>query len=204
MLGGWRQDFGRWFSQSKRSKADINNLLTFRPIVSNKVFRAANNIKIGTAMIFSIRPSAGEADHRFIERLNARLTEVIKAPTHTEGQVASFQQGFTASSWDADIFSNATFVAVNVQDEPIGYVNVREGNDEIAEEKCGYIALLAVVPEVEGQGVAQSLVSKAEEWSRQMGYTRVALDVFASNERGLRFYNKVGFAHETIRVIKKI
>ena len=155
-------------------------------------------------MIFSIRPSAGEADRPFVERLNARLTEVIKAPAHTETEVRSFQHGFTASSWDVTISNNATFVAINSQGEPIGYVNIREGNDEIAEGKCGYIALLAVVPEVEGQGVAQSLVSEAEEWARQMGYTRVALDVFASNERGLRFYSKLGFAHETIRVIKKI
>jgi ribosomal protein S18 acetylase RimI-like enzyme len=155
-------------------------------------------------MIFSIRPGEGEMDRPFIEQMNARLVEVIKAPTHTESEVKSFQQGFTASSWNADIVNNATFVAINGQGAPIGYVNVREGNDEIAEGKCGYIALLAVVPEAEGQGVAQSLVNEAEKWARQMGYTRVALDVFASNERGLRFYDKMGFDHETIRVIKKI
>ena len=155
-------------------------------------------------MIFSIRQGAGEADRPFIEKLNARLIEVIKAPTHTEYQVRSFQQGFTASSWNADIANNATFLAISGQGEPIGYVNVREGNDEIAGGKCGYIALLAVIPEAEGQGVAQSLVSEAENWARQMGFTRVALDVFASNERGLRFYDKMGFDHETIRVIKSI
>ncbi len=155
-------------------------------------------------MDFLIRPSNGDTDIAFIERLNTRLIGVIDAPAHTESQVRLFQEGFTASSWNADIANNATFIAVNDEGEPIGYVNIREGADEIAGEKCGYIALLAVVPEAEGQGVAQSLVSEAERWAQQLGYTRLALDVFASNERGLRFYDKIGFKRETIRVIKRI
>ncbi len=155
-------------------------------------------------MNFSIRPDKGEADRPFIECLNARLVGVIEAPTHTEREVWSFQSGFTATTWDPNIGKNATFVAIDDLGERIGYVNVREGMDEIGGAKCGYVALLAVVPEAEGRGVAQSLINEAERWSCQMGYSRLALDVFASNSRGLRFYDKVGFRPETIRVIKKI
>jgi GNAT superfamily N-acetyltransferase len=155
-------------------------------------------------MTFSIRPADGDADRPFIEGLNARLVEVIEAPTHNESEVWSFQTGFTATTWSPDIGNNATFVAISELGDRIGYVNVREGTDEIGGAKCGYIALLAVNSDAEGKGVAQSLVNEAEQWARQMGYTRLALDVFASNDRGLTFYEKAGFKPETIRVIKKI
>ena len=155
-------------------------------------------------MTFSIRAEETEADREFIEGLNPRLTEFIEAPAHSKRDVEQFQDGFTATSWDSDIGENATFIATKECGERIGYVNVREGMDEIAGKKCGYIALLAVKPEAEGQGVARSLVNEAEKWAKQMGYARLALDVFASNDRGLRFYEKAGFRHETIRVIKQI
>jgi ribosomal protein S18 acetylase RimI-like enzyme len=155
-------------------------------------------------MPISIRAFLGEADREFIESLNLRLSEVIQAPAHSQREVELFQSRFTATAWDSDIADQATFVAIDERGSRTGYVNVREGTDEIAGDKCGYIALLAVEPEAEGRGVAQSLVSKAEQWAKQMGYARLALDVFASNGRGLRFYEKAGFQHETIRVIKPL
>ncbi|MEH6756459.1 MAG: GNAT family N-acetyltransferase [Parasphingorhabdus sp.] len=155
-------------------------------------------------MTFSIRAEENDADRGFIEGLNPRLTEVIEAPAHSKREVELFQDGFTATAWNSDIGENATFIAIQECGERIGYVNVREGMDEIAGKKCGYIALLAVKPEAEGQGVARSLVNEAEQWAKKMGYARLALDVFASNDRGLRFYEKAGFRHETVRVIKQI
>lgn len=155
-------------------------------------------------MTFSIRTFLDEADRGFIERLNCRLTEVIEAPAHSRREIELFQSRFTATSWDGDTGHQETFVAIDEHGKKVGYVNVREGIDEIAGAKCGYIALLAVEPEAEGQGVAQSLVNKAEQWAKQVGYARLALDVFASNGRGLRFYEKAGFQQEAIRVIKQL
>ncbi len=155
-------------------------------------------------MTVSIRLAEGEVDQAFIEGLNPRLIEVITAPAHSGQEVAAFQQSFTATIWNDDIGANATFLAVRECGARIGYVNVREGGDEIANDKCGYIALLAVQPEAEGQGVAQLLINEAEHWAKRQGYSRVALDVFASNGRGLRFYEKIGFRAETIRVIKRL
>jgi len=155
-------------------------------------------------MRFFIRASVGAADQEFIEELNSRLTKVIEAPAHSRREVELFQSRFTATSWGSDAGPQETFVAVNEHGARAGYVNVREGIDEITGEKCGYIALLAVTPIAEGKGVAQSLVNEAEQWAKQMSYGRLALDVFASNGRGLRFYEKVGFQHETIRVIKQL
>jgi ribosomal protein S18 acetylase RimI-like enzyme len=155
-------------------------------------------------MIFSIRAEEGEADHVFMLSLNKRLVDVSQAPTHSEAEVAVFQEQFTASAWSNDIETNATFVAVGEDGRRLGYVNVRETADEIGQEKCGYIALLAIVAEAEGKGVAQALVSRAENWSKQQGFSRLSLDVFASNQRAQQFYKKAGYQSEMIRVIKQL
>ena len=153
---------------------------------------------------FIIRPEKDEADRVFIRGLNGRLSGVIDAPTHSNEEVADFQERFTASAWEGDAGECATFIAVGTDGQRLGYVNVRESADEIANEKCGYIALLAVRAEAEGEGVGQSFLEEAEEWTRQMGFRRLALDVFASNQRGQRVYEKAGFRPETIRLIKQL
>lgn len=153
---------------------------------------------------FTIRPEKDEADRAFIRGLNVRLSGVIDAPTHSKEEVVAFQDRFTASAWGNDAGDSATFVAVDNGGQRLGYVNVRGSADEIANEKCGYIALLAVVAEAEGNGVGQSLLEEAEKWTREMGFRRLSLDVFASNHRGQRFYEKAGFRPETIRVIKQL
>lgn len=153
---------------------------------------------------FTIRPEEGEADRLFISELNVRLSGVIDAPAHSREEVVAFQDRFTASALEIDVGEGATFVAVGKDGQRLGYVNVRGGIDEIANEQCGYIALLAVADDAESQGVGQSLLKEAEQWTRQMGFRRLSLDVFASNLRGQRFYERAGFRSETIRVIKRV
>lgn len=153
---------------------------------------------------FTIRLEEGEADRAFIRGLNARLSGVIEAPTHSRETVVAFQDRFTASAWVHDPDDSATFIAVGKDGQRLGYVNVRGSADEIANERCGYVALLAVVDEAEGEGIGQALLQQAEKWTGQMGFRRLALDVFASNVRGQHFYEKAGFRPETIRVIKQL
>lgn len=155
-------------------------------------------------MPFSIRPECDDEDRRFIEGLNSRLTDVIEAPTHSSSDVESFQNAFTATAWELDGGKCATFLAIEETGNRIGYVNVREGTDDVLGEACGYIALLAVKQEHEGRGIAKALVERAEQWAREMGFSRVALDVFASNDHALKFYERAGFQPETIRVIKAL
>jgi GNAT superfamily N-acetyltransferase len=153
---------------------------------------------------FIIRRNEDEADRAFIHGLNIRLSAVIEAPTHSREEVVAFQERFTASAWECAAGDSATFVAVGKDGRRLGYVNVRSSADEIANEKCGYIALLAVEADAEGEGVGQSLLQEAERWARERGFRRISLDVFASNQRGQRFYEEAGFQPETIRLIKPL
>lgn len=53
-----------------------------------------------------------------------------------------------------------------------------------------------VLPSWRGSGLAQEMMSLALDWAAQAGYRKVVLGVFASNERALRFYRKMGFVEE--------
>ena len=134
--------------------------------------------------------------------LDQRLSAVIEAPCHGAADVAAFQSRFTASAWEKD--GGAIFIAEDTHAVPLGYINVREGRDEIADEPCAYIALLAVTPQAEGKGVAVLLCDAAENWAAELGYSRIALDVFASNARARSFYRRAGFECETQRLVKRI
>jgi len=151
-----------------------------------------------------IREECGVEDRRFVESLNPRLTEAIKAPTHSASQVQSFQEAFTATAWAVEPAKGRTFLALDANGQRIGYVSVREGPDDVLDEPCGYIALLVVKQEHEGKGVARSLLARAELWAKEMGFSRIGLDVFASNDHAIEFYERVGFKAETVRVIKRL
>lgn len=153
---------------------------------------------------FTIRSEDSDKDRIFIRGLNGRLSGVIDAPTHSKQEVEAFQDHFTATAWEVGAADGTTLVAVDKDGKQLGYIHVRESMDEIANEKCGYVALLAVVAEAEGAGVGDALLREAEQWTRRKGFRRLSLDVFASNLRGRRFYEKAGFRPETIRLIKQL
>lgn len=153
-------------------------------------------------MNLQIRLAEPETDRAFVESLDARLFEPIEAPAHSRTQIEIFQRRFTATAWREG--GGAIFIAESEESERLGYMNVRTGQDDVAEEPCAYIALLAVIPEAEGSGVAAALLERAEEWTREQGYTLLSLDVFSSNQRAQRFYNKAGFGAETMRLVKRL
>lgn len=58
------------------------------------------------------------------------------------------------------------------------------------------LGTLAVDPRRHGQGVAQAMIGDAIEGLKAEGIRRVELYAEADNERGLRFYRKLGFVEE--------
>lgn len=153
-------------------------------------------------MTLSIRPASPETDRAFVESLDMRLADPIEAPAHDRSTVEAFQRRFTETAWSDD--GGATFIAEDSSGKRLGYINVRSGHDDVADQPCAYIALLAVVPEAEGRGVAGQLLERAESWSRGQGFALISLDVFASNLRAQEFYNRAGFGVETMRLVKRI
>lgn len=71
-------------------------------------------------------------------------------------------------------------------------------------EGCGspvpYVESWYVDAELRGRGVGRALMSAAEQWARDEGYTEMASDATLSNERSHRAHRSLGF-EETERVV---
>jgi GNAT superfamily N-acetyltransferase len=155
-------------------------------------------------MEIDIRTAEGEEDLSFMLALGRRLADVIETRLHSPEAVRTFQDEYSAANLNDPPINALTMIAVGAGGERFGFVHAIPGPDGITGETIGYVALLAVVEAAEGRGVAQALLASAEAWARRSGYRALSLDVFASNGRGRRFYEKSGFAVETMRMVKGV
>lgn len=115
-----------------------------------------------------------------------------------------FQATFMSATLNQPANNSRTLIAVSETDTPLGYIHVKPGTDGVTGEPCGYVAILAVTEEAEGKGIARLLMRSAEDWSREMGYRFLSLDVFADNRRAADFYDSGGFRPESIRMVKPL
>jgi RimJ/RimL family protein N-acetyltransferase len=58
---------------------------------------------------------------------------------------------------------------------------------------------IGLLPEFRGRGLGRTLARTALDAGWERGLERVALLVFASNERAISLYQRLGFAHEGVR-----
>lgn len=97
-----------------------------------------------------------------------------------------------------------TLVATGKDGQRLGYIHAHPGKDGVTDEPCGYVAIIAVEKDAEGQGVAGLLMKRAEDWARASGFRFLSLDVFATNQHAVDFYARRGFLPETIRLVKPV
>lgn len=70
--------------------------------------------------------------------------------------------------------------------------------------KRGEITELIVTDKVRSKGIGQMLMSKIEEYFKEVGCEYILVDVFAYNDSGINFYNKKGYHNRMHTMIKKI
>lgn len=58
---------------------------------------------------------------------------------------------------------------------------------------------IVVLPEYRHQGLGSKVVRAAEQWARELGYTRTVLD---SRDNKTEFYEKLGYRADPSRIIK--
>jgi GNAT superfamily N-acetyltransferase len=154
-------------------------------------------------MTTRIREAGGEEDLGFMLGLGRRLAGVIETGIHARADIAAFQDAYSAANLKDPPADSVTLIAEE-DGNRLGFLHALPGPDGITGRSIGYVALLAVTDEAEGRGVASLLMAGAEDWARSSGFAALSLDVFASNGRGRRFYEKNGFAVETLRMVKPL
>lgn len=88
----------------------------------------------------------------------------------------------------------------------MGYEKTYEEYDYL-DYKCpksGEISELIVTKKNRSKGVGKLLISRMEEYFKQIGCDYVFVDVFAYNENGIKFYNNGGYHSRMERMLKKI
>jgi len=63
----------------------------------------------------------------------------------------------------------------------------------LTKDKNIYIHRLAVHPKYQGKGIAQQMMTFAENYAKINGYSSVRLDTFSQNKRNQKFYETRGY-----------
>ena len=85
-----------------------------------------------------------------------------------------------------------------------GFMYLVTTSDFYTKEKHGHVSDLVVAREGEGRGVGRALLAAGEEWARERGYRLLSLKVFGDNERARRLYERIGYATDTIKMVKSL
>ncbi len=148
-----------------------------------------------------IRPATA-ADRAFLERLAPRLTIGIPAWRDPAAMLATVRgwlvadlerMGADTTVWSAEANDGA----------PAGAATIARSAHFTGAPQAE-LGELAVVAEVEGEGVASALLAACESWAREQGFAFVSLGTGAANTRARAFYERHGYGEEDVRLTKSL
>ena len=95
-------------------------------------------------------------------------------------------------------------VAESAGGEPLGFIYLQVQREFFTGQPHAHVSDLAVADGADGRGVGRALMTAGEAWARAQGYTRLTLNVFATNTRARKFYAHLGFGEETLKLVKPL
>lgn len=145
-------------------------------------------------MTIAIR-DARAADWHFIEELGKRTVmdsvSALRRPPR-----ATVEENFETL---LRVVLGRPHHALLAEDEgrPVGFMLMLDSlPDEVTGEDQGFIAYMAVEPEVQGRGVGAMLLARAEHEARRLGLPYMALMVTEENAPARALYERAGYVVE--------
>jgi len=134
---------------------------------------------------------------QYAERFNAAVDAVAR-----ERRYIGFVEGPSVEStreFVRGILGGAgvQMLAVTTKDAVVGWCDIVRNPHE-GFRHVGRLGM-AFLPEYRGRGLGRRLVAQTIGAARRAGIERVELEVFASNERAIAFYQAVGFVIEGVK-----
>jgi aminoglycoside 6'-N-acetyltransferase I len=89
------------------------------------------------------------------------------------------------------------------QEDYIAFVHIGSRNDYVAgatDLPVAYIEAIYVKSDYQKQGIAKKMMTVAENWAKEKGYSQLASDANLTNSISIDFHKKVGF-EETERIV---
>lgn len=101
-----------------------------------------------------------------------------------------------------DMVNAQNFFVYDLDSEIAGFLKVSQHPGRASH--VAYIGSLAIKPSHQGSGLARKIISEVIAELKENGFKRIELIVESDNERGIRFYRKLGFEIEgTLRKFYK-
>jgi ribosomal protein S18 acetylase RimI-like enzyme len=149
--------------------------------------------------------AAQAQDRDFMLSLTSRLAEGFPLPSwRTAEEVVRAEAGAVASALDQPLEGSTLLMAERSDGERGGFVYVLQQLDYFRQQPHAHVSILTVGAGVEGQGVGRALLEAAEGWARAQGLELITLNVFVGNQRARAVYERIGYAPETLRYVKRL
>ena len=147
--------------------------------------------------------AARSPDREAILALVPRISEVGTPAHRTPDETRSADLRAMSESLASDSPDVAVLVAED-HGRIVGFVHLQTGLDYYSNRPIGHVADLAVDPAHEGRGIARVLLAAAEDWARARAYAWMDLNVAPGNERARTLYERLGYAVEWTRYVKRL
>lgn len=145
----------------------------------------------------------GPGDQAFVLETSRRLAAFDPPAWRPAGQIVA-GEGRTLEAYYAGAVPGAIVLVCDLDGRPAGFAFLEESIDYFTLARHGHIGMLAVADGAEGQGVGGALLAASEAWARERGFDRLTLNVFATNTRAQRLYERHGYGRETIKYVKPL
>lgn len=192
-----QQLYNRWVNQYESQFA--NSLINLK----EKLEKNGDSNKITISDNVSVR-AMKNSEKEIILNMTERFTEFELMEWRNlddlkQAQYRLLQESFVHKNENDDFY-----VAVDNYDKILGFLHVTNNIDFFTGEEQGYVSSIVVSTNGEGRGIGRKLMQKAEDWAISKGYKKIVLNVFAKNERAIKFYEKLNYQNEVIKMVKEL
>ncbi len=130
----------------------------------------------------------GAGDREFLARVAPRIRPAQTASPRDSEAMDRFFQALERGRLLTE--SGTEAFVTTIAGEPVGLVSVHPDADSFTGHPRAYVDVLVVAEEAEGRGMGRALMNHVEQWAREHTCREVVLDVFASNDHAIQFYER--------------
>lgn len=146
--------------------------------------------------------AATARDGEWILPLSARLHDFGPPPHRPRAEMDAAVAEAIGSALESPGPDWVVFAAEDADRRPLGFVHVHTARDFFTGEEHGHVSDIVVTAAAEGLGVGRALMAAGEGWSRARGHRLLSLNVFEGNRRARSLYERLGFASDTMKLVK--
>ena len=146
-------------------------------------------------------------DAAFIGGFVSRFAESGALPWRDPALMARFHADAVARAVEQTrepMAGHRVLLAIGDGERALGFVYLHRQQSGLTGEEQGYVSMLAVARDAEGRGVARALLAAGEGWAREQGFRHLALDTFGDNHHARAVYAHLGFAEESLKLVKTL